>query len=176
MFVFSYRCTEDTVAALQLPGGCRRLLAEAQLAENLWPPVGVSASLRGPQCWIHSFLTLGGTPTGHGGARHAGREGWRDQAAPNPSAGDCEELQSRSMFLKAETALLLLSLQCNTFLPLGNSSRNQQAFWQHHTLVSSGKWNTNCDDFTAPWSSTLSLSCYLEMSHCLKLRGALCKR
>lgn len=118
----SYRCTEDTVAALQLSGGCRRLLAEAQLAENLWSPVGLSTDLRGPRCWIPSFLPQGGTPAGHVGARDAGR-GWvRNQAAPNPSSSDCEELQHPFMFLEAETVWLCLSLQQNT--PRCNSSHS----------------------------------------------------
>lgn len=90
--MFSYRCAEDTVAALQFPGGCRRVLTEAQLAEGLGPRLVVSASLRGSRCRIPGFPAQGGTPAGHGGARQAGRQGGRNQAASSPSAGDGEEL------------------------------------------------------------------------------------
>lgn len=157
----SYHCTEDTVAALQLSGGCRRLLAEAQLAENLWSPVGLSTDLRGPRCWIPSFLPQGGTPAGHVGARDAGR-GWvRNQAAPNPSSSDCEELQYPFMFLKAETVWLHLSLQQNT--PHCNSSHSHfQPVWPHCTMISCN-WHVDWDDFTVPQSSKLSLSLYLEI-------------
>lgn len=46
----SYRCAEDAVAALQLPGGGGRLLAEAQLAVGPGPWLGaLSPGLQGPR-------------------------------------------------------------------------------------------------------------------------------
>lgn len=79
--VFSYRRAEDTVAALQFLGGRRRLLAEAQLAEDLGdlrPRLGVSPGLRGPRRRIPGFPAQGGTPAGHGGARQAGGQGKKE--------------------------------------------------------------------------------------------------
>lgn len=158
----SHRHAEDTVAALQLPGGCRWLLAEAQLAEHLRPRFRVSAGLRGPRCRIPGFLAHGGTPAGHVGARHAGREGGRNQAASSPSAGDREELQPPCSWKQKQNSS---GCRCHSFLPLCYSWHNHcQAFtapcvWK--PVVCSGNWYTSCDDFTSPWSNTLSLPCYL---------------
>lgn len=58
--ILSYRHTEDTVAALQLPGRCGRLLTETQFAEHL------RTDLRDLCCRISILLALGGFFVGHG--------------------------------------------------------------------------------------------------------------
>lgn len=68
--IFSYRHTENTVAALQLPGRRGRLLAQTQLAEHL------RTDLRDACCGISILLALGGTLVGHGEQmRHSGEDG-----------------------------------------------------------------------------------------------------
>lgn len=74
-FISTYCCAEDAVASLQFPGGCRWLLAEAQLTEDLWTRLGVITGLRGPRCRIPSFQVERGTSAGHGWARQGGKEG-----------------------------------------------------------------------------------------------------
>lgn len=68
--IFSYRHTENTVAALQLPGRRGRLLAQTQLAEHL------RTDLRDLCCATSILLALGGTLVGHGERmRHSGQDG-----------------------------------------------------------------------------------------------------
>lgn len=90
---WSYRCTESTAAALQLPRGCARLLAQAQFAEQ----VGAELRRRGRRSAV--LPGSAGAPLGHGGRTRRGR---RTQTAAKPSEKPGEELQPPSIFLKAQ--------------------------------------------------------------------------
>lgn len=56
-----------------------------------------------PASWFEVGLRLAMVKQGMQG----GKDG-RDQDAPKPSAGDCEELQTCSIFLKAETSFIAI--------------------------------------------------------------------
>lgn len=148
MFVFSYRCAEDTAAALQFPGGCRRLLAEAQLAEGLGPRLGVSAGLGGPRCRIPGVPAQGGTPAGHGGAMQTGRRRIRLLLAlllQTERSYSLHVPESRN-----STNLLVYSVT----LPLSSSHNAAPCYWNLSSLMVTG----------TPTVMTAPLS---EVLHCL---------
>lgn len=88
------------------------------------PASGVPGS-ESPASWLRVGLRLAMTERD---VRR--RDGWRNQAALNPSAGDCEDLQSPSMFLKAETALLHLSLLWNSFVLVTVHTTTVSLLWK----------------------------------------------
>lgn len=69
--VRTHRRAEHTAAALQLCGGCGRLLTEAQLAEDFQE---AARCLGAARCRLPNFRSGGDTPAGHHGAADAGRE------------------------------------------------------------------------------------------------------